>query len=54
MCVVDLKGDNVRSFLRGLVANNVDKLQVPGGAFVFRNVETRRHSDRRFDHLLHE
>ena len=32
MCVVDLKGDNVRSFLRGLVANNVDKLQVPGKA----------------------
>lgn len=32
MCVVDIKGDNVRSFLRGLVANNVDKLQVPGKA----------------------
>ena len=32
MCVVDLKGENVRSFLRGLVANNVDKLQVPGKA----------------------
>lgn len=32
MCVVDLKGDNVRGFLRGLVANNVDKLQVPGKA----------------------
>lgn len=32
MCVVDLKGDNVRAFLRGLVANNVDKLQVPGKA----------------------
>jgi aminomethyltransferase len=32
MCVVDLKGDNVRSFLRGLVANNVDKLQAPGKA----------------------
>lgn len=32
MCVVDLKGDNVRSFLRSLVANNVDKLQVPGKA----------------------
>ncbi|MBY0574417.1 MAG: glycine cleavage system aminomethyltransferase GcvT [Undibacterium sp.] len=32
MCVVDLKGDNVRGFLRGLVANNVDKLQVSGKA----------------------
>lgn len=32
MCVVDLKGDNVRAFMRGLVANNVDKLQVPGKA----------------------
>jgi aminomethyltransferase len=32
MCVVDLQGANVRSFLRGLVANNVDKLQVPGKA----------------------
>ena len=32
MCVVDLKGENVRSFLRGLVANNVDKLQVSGKA----------------------
>jgi aminomethyltransferase len=32
MCVVDLEGDNVRSFLRGLLANNVDKLQVPGKA----------------------
>jgi aminomethyltransferase len=32
MCVVDLEGDNVRPFLRGLLANNVDKLQVPGKA----------------------
>ena len=32
MCVVDLEGENVRSFLRGLLANNVDKLQVPGKA----------------------
>jgi aminomethyltransferase len=32
MCVVDLKGANVRAFLRGLVANNVDKLQVSGKA----------------------
>jgi aminomethyltransferase len=32
MCVVDLQGTNVRTFLRGLVANNVDKLQVPGKA----------------------
>jgi aminomethyltransferase len=32
MCVVDLQGANVRSFLRGLVANNVDKLQIPGKA----------------------
>lgn len=32
MCVVDLEGANVRPFLRGLLANNVDKLQVPGKA----------------------
>ncbi|MES2901794.1 MAG: glycine cleavage system aminomethyltransferase GcvT [Pseudomonadota bacterium] len=32
MCVVDLEGDNVRPFLRGLLANNVDKLQAPGKA----------------------
>ncbi|MES2935035.1 MAG: glycine cleavage system aminomethyltransferase GcvT [Pseudomonadota bacterium] len=32
MCVVDLHGSNVRSFLRYLLANNVDKLQVPGKA----------------------
>jgi aminomethyltransferase len=32
MCVVDIKGDNVRTFLRGLLANNVDKLQVSGKA----------------------
>ena len=32
MCVVDLKGANVRAFLRGLLANNVDKLQTPGKA----------------------
>jgi aminomethyltransferase len=32
MCVVDLKGAKVRAFLRGLLANNVDKLQVPGKA----------------------
>ncbi|MFZ6759744.1 glycine cleavage system aminomethyltransferase GcvT [Undibacterium sp. Ji50W] len=32
MCVVDLQGENVRGFLRGLVANNVDKLQVAGKA----------------------
>ncbi len=32
MCVVDIKGANVRTFLRGLIANNVDKLQVSGKA----------------------
>ncbi len=32
MCVVDLKGKNVRAFLRHLLANNVDKLQVAGKA----------------------
>ncbi|NIA52615.1 glycine cleavage system aminomethyltransferase GcvT [Massilia sp. TW-1] len=32
MCVVDLKGANVRAFLGGLLANNVDKLQAPGKA----------------------
>jgi aminomethyltransferase len=32
MCVVDLKGAHVRAFLRGLLANNVDKLQAPGKA----------------------
>ena len=32
MCVVDLQGANVRPFLRGLLANNVDKLQLAGKA----------------------
>ena len=32
MLVVDVKGDDVRGFLRGLVANNVDKLTVSGKA----------------------
>jgi aminomethyltransferase len=32
MCVVDIQGDNARAFLRGLLANNVDKLQVSGKA----------------------
>jgi aminomethyltransferase len=32
MCVVDLQGRNVRAFLRGLVANNIDKLQTTGKA----------------------
>ncbi len=32
MCVVDLRGAKVRDFLRGLLANNVDKLQVAGKA----------------------
>jgi aminomethyltransferase len=32
MCVVDLEGANVRPFLRALLANNVDKLQVAGKA----------------------
>jgi len=32
MCVVDLEGEHVRSFLRTLLANNVDKLQVAGKA----------------------
>ncbi len=32
MNVVDLRGANVRAFLRMLVANNVDKLKVPGRA----------------------
>ncbi|WP_312552624.1 glycine cleavage system aminomethyltransferase GcvT [Massilia sp.] len=32
MCVVDLEGANARDFLRGLLANNVDKLQIPGKA----------------------
>jgi aminomethyltransferase len=32
MCVVDLEGANVRPFLRGLLANNVDKLQTAGKA----------------------
>ena len=32
MCVVDLNGANTRAFLRGLLANNVDKLQTPGKA----------------------
>lgn len=32
MCVVDLSGPNTRAFLRGLLANNVDKLKTPGKA----------------------
>jgi aminomethyltransferase len=32
MCVVDIKGANTRAFLRGLLANNVDKLQESGKA----------------------
>lgn len=32
MTVVDLRGDQVRPFLRQLVANSVDKLKVPGKA----------------------
>ena len=32
MTVVDLRGPRVREFLRGLVANSVDKLQKPGKA----------------------
>jgi aminomethyltransferase len=32
MCVVDVEGANARSFLRGLLANNVDKLHAPGKA----------------------
>jgi aminomethyltransferase len=32
MLNVDIKGDDVRGFLRTLVANNVDKLQTPGKA----------------------
>src|SRR5688500_6948633 len=32
MTVVDVKGANVRAFLRKLVANSVDKLQKPGKA----------------------
>lgn len=32
MCVVDIKGSKARDFLRHLLANNVDKLQVSGKA----------------------
>ncbi|HRQ05453.1 MAG TPA: glycine cleavage system aminomethyltransferase GcvT [Nitrosomonas halophila] len=32
MLVVDIEGENVRGFLRGLVANNVDKLTLSGKA----------------------
>jgi aminomethyltransferase len=32
MCVVDIEGENARPFLRGLLANNVDKLQAAGKA----------------------
>ena len=32
MLPVDIKGDNVRGFLRHMVANNVDKLTLPGKA----------------------
>ncbi|MDB5948236.1 MAG: gcvT [Massilia sp.] len=32
MCVIDIEGANARPFLRALLANNVDKLQVAGKA----------------------
>ncbi|CAH9019924.1 glycine cleavage system aminomethyltransferase GcvT [Candidatus Nitrosacidococcus sp. I8] len=32
MVVTDLKGENVRSFLRYLLANNIDRLNTPGAA----------------------
>src|SRR5215831_4334648 len=32
MCVVDLSGPDTRASLRGLLANNVDKLKTPGKA----------------------
>ena len=32
MCAVDLRGAGVRAFLRGLLANDVDKLKTPGKA----------------------
>src|SRR3954470_13168973 len=32
MCVVDLRGDHVRTFLRRLLANDVDKLRTSGKA----------------------
>lgn len=32
MCIVDLHGADARSFLRMAVANNVDKLTLPGRA----------------------
>jgi aminomethyltransferase len=32
MCVIDVEGPGVRGFLQRLLANNVDKLQVPGKA----------------------
>src|SRR5688572_20899397 len=32
MTILDLQGENVRPFLRTLVANSVDKLKVPGKA----------------------
>jgi len=32
MCVIDLHGPRVRAFLKGLLANNVDRLQTPGKA----------------------
>src|SRR3546814_15753324 len=41
MTVIDLHGDNVRAFLRHLLANNVDKLQSPGKALYSRSEERR-------------
>lgn len=32
MTIVDLRGERVQDFLRYLVANNIDKLKLPGGA----------------------
>ncbi|AOY92356.1 glycine cleavage system protein T [Cupriavidus sp. USMAA2-4] len=43
MCVVDLAGPHVRAFLRGLLANNVDKLQTPGKALYSCMLDDKGH-----------
>ncbi len=52
MCVVDLRGANVRSFLRGLLANNVDKLQVSGKALYSCMLKPEGTGNRRSDRVL--
>ena len=54
MCVVDLRGDRVRDFLRRLLANDVAKLTRAGQGTLFMHAARRRRRHRRPDRLLPE